>query len=492
MQMLRSGADRADAGWIPRWAVAAAIAAVAILPLAATDGIGPREASRPSQRSVGPITLFDGRVVPAMPELLGVREQYELRLRWLERKHAQLLPMMRKHGVGMWIVVNEEFHDDPVTAYIAPTLAYVSRRDVYVFVDGGAEGLRRFSNYWRPTEDYARFFESLPTPRSDRGFQDTATGLRTLLDRYAPKTIALNIDGARGQDSGLTYDSYRFLVEALGPEASDRIVSARDLIEAYFDTRLPEELEYYRALVQATDVLAQTVLSNEVIVPGRTTAADVKWWFEQRVADLGVGAVPWFEIHTAVQRFDPDTGQAIPYVHPAPDDLVYQRGDVIHLDCGFDYLGFASDWQKVAYVLREGEPDVPEGLQVALRNAVTVQEAFLDAPRPGMTGREATIAIMKRLDGIDFLPSLYSHPIGYQGHALGPNLNARNMELGPPGPRDSILRLGAYRSIEFSATTAVPEWQDDTVTIPFEDDAHLTEDGYELFAPAQRRWYLIR
>jgi hypothetical protein len=29
----------------------------------------------------------------------------------------------------MWIVTNEEFHADPVTAYIAPPLPYVGRRD---------------------------------------------------------------------------------------------------------------------------------------------------------------------------------------------------------------------------------------------------------------------------------------------------------------------------------------------------------------------------
>ena len=180
-----------------------------------------------------------------------------------------------------------------------------------------------------------------------------------------------------------------------------------------------------------------------------------------------------------------------------PHDLVYQQGDIIHLDTGFNYVGFASDWQKVAYVLRAGEDDVPDGLKVALRNAGVAQQAMLAAPRPGMTGREATIATMALLEGVDFLPSLYSHAIGYQGHALGPSINARNMVLGPaPGygdtPRDSVLRPGSYRSIELSATTAIPEWNGETLTIPFEDDAHLTDEGYMLFRPPQTSWYLIR
>ncbi len=444
------------------------------------------------RREDGSVRLFDGRVVPPLPRLLGVRAQYELRLEWLVSKHAQLLPMMRQHGVAMWIVTSHEFHPDAVFEHIAPDLYYTGRFDVHVFVDSGDEGLARFSNYWRPTENYQRFFEPLPVPRSDRGRQDVAEGLRALYQRYDPETIALNMGGVRGQNSGITLDAHRFLSEALEAKASGRFVSASVLIEDYLDTRLPGELEPYRALVLATDVIAQRALSNEVITPGVTRAADVKWWFNQQIASLGVDAEPWFEIHTAVQRWDPSTGNTIPYVHPAPQDLVYQKGDVIHLDCGFNYLGFASDWQKVAYILREGEDDAPEGLTRALENANIVHQAMASAPRPGMTGREATLAIIKELEGVDFQPSIYSHAIGHHGHAVGPSLSARDMELGVRPEEDSVLRPGAYRSIEFSARTAVPEWNGETVLIPMEDDAYLTEKGYVYFRPYQTEWYLIR
>ena len=464
----------------------------ALLLSCAQQGPSPQgDSGRPSV-SRSPVELFDGRVIPAMPELLGMRAQYELRLEWLEQRRAMLLDQMRTHGIGMWIVVGEEFHADPVIQYVAPPLHYTRRRDVMVFVDAGEDGLAAYSDYWRPTDDYRRFFEPLPAARSERGIQDTSTGLRTLWESYDPLTIGLNIGGGRGHDSGLTHDSYRLLVDALGAEAESRFVSAAALIEDVFDTRLPGELERYRELVLATDVIAQTALSNVVITPGVTQAEDIKWFFEESIAELGVGGRPWFEIHVAVQRHDPETGEMIPYVHPAPNDLVFQRGDIIHLDCGFDYLGFASDWQKVAYILREGEDDVPEGLKTALANANIVHEAFAAGPRPGMTGWEATLAIAQELEGVDFLPSLYSHPIGFHGHALGPSINARDMDLSSPPSRDSRLRDGAYRSIEFSATTAVPEYGGGMVRIPMEDDGYLTADGYEYFRPYQTEWYVIR
>jgi Xaa-Pro aminopeptidase len=440
----------------------------------------------------GPAELFDGRVIPAMPELLGMRDQYEVRLGWLEERHRLLLDLMRERDLDMWIVVSEEFHPDPVMQYVAPPLHYTRRRDVLVFVDDGSDRIAAFSDYWRPTADYARFVDPMPSDRNARGIQDTASGLRALVEEYEPRRIALNMGGGRGHDSGLTHDGYRFLAETLGAETEGRFVSGGDLVEAYLDTRIPGELEHYRDLVLATDVIAQRALSNLVITPGDTRASDIKWFFEETIAELGVGGVPWFEIHVAVQRFDPESGEMIPYVHPAPDDLVFQRGDIIHLDCGFDYMGLASDWQKVAYILRDGETEAPPGLVTALRNANRVHEAFAEAPRPGMTGWEATLAIAEQLKGVDFLPSLYSHPIGNHGHGLGPSINARDMDLSSPPEEDSPLRDGSYRSVEFSATTRIPEYEGGEVRIPMEDDAYLTSQGYEYFRPYQTEWYLIR
>ena len=54
------------------------------------------------------------------------------------------------------------------------------------------------------------------------------------------------------------------------------------------------------------------------------------------------------------------------------------------------------------------------------------------------------------------------------------------------------LSPASYRSIEFSATTAIPEYAGGPVTIPMEDDGYLTTHGYEYFRPYQTDWYLIR
>ena len=118
----------------------AAMATAALLASCTPAGAPPGTDDDRPRVSSEPVELFDGRVIPGMPELLGMRAQYELRLEWLAEKRALLLDQMRTHGIEMWIVVSEEFHQDPALYYVAPPLQYARRRDVMVFVDGGDDG----------------------------------------------------------------------------------------------------------------------------------------------------------------------------------------------------------------------------------------------------------------------------------------------------------------------------------------------------------------
>ncbi len=440
-----------------------------------------------THRDDGSIELWDGRIIPPIPELLGVRAQYYLRMDWLKKKHEQLLPMMREHGIGMWIIPEGTFDRDPLTHYVAPTRSF-SHGVTHIFVDGGDEGLKRYSTYAHPTIDYTGFFEILP--------EDYSVELQKIYRLYKPKIIGLAYGGGRGHNSSLTYDAYQYIAKALGPEGQNRFVPAVNLIEEYVDTRLPEELEEYRKLVQATVILAQRAFSNEVITPGVTTTADLKWWFDQQVASWGVGAQPWFTTNTNVQRFNPVTGKIERHTNPSgsdsPDRRPYQRGDLVTIDCGIDYIGFKSDIQRVAYILHEGETDVPAGLKIALQNRNKVAEAYCTEPRPGMRGREAAAAIEKKLEGVDFEYTLGCHSIGYHGHALGPSIRSTKSSYNPQRESESMLRLGSYMAVEGTVTTAIPEWNGQKARISYEDNGVLTENGYEYFAPIQNKWYLIR
>jgi len=438
-----------------------------------------------SLTSIAPAIVAQPRSkIAPLPKVLSVREQQAVRERWLKKRlDTMLLPMMRQQKIQMWIVTNEEFHPEPVVHHIAPAIPYVGRRDFFIFADRGGDKLDRIALVRYPEEHLKSFFEVLNPPG-----RDIAATLRKVVEERNPKTIALNIGGTRGATNGLSFEAHKFLTETVGSEYSDRFVSAAPLIVEYMDTRLPEELEFYRTAVEITDILTRRAFSNEVITPGKTTVGDVRWWFLQQVNNLGLDV--WFQPDLRIQRQNQQTGTTQQFLSVAEESTVIQRGDVIHIDCGLNYLGLSTDWQKMGYVLREGEKDAPEGLKKALANTNRLQDALFTHIKPGVTGFEvydATMADMKK-QGIEAM--IYSHSVGTQGHALGASIDFRRPSTAaPPEPP---FREGSYTSIELNTSTPVAEWGGQKVTIMMEDDAYLTKDGMKWFRPRQTAFYLIR
>jgi hypothetical protein len=320
-----------------------------------------------------------GPVTPA-PGLLPWSRQIAIREGWLRTRHEMLLPMMRRHNVGMWIVVNEEFHDDPLSQYVAPPRPYTGNRDFFVFIDGGAQGLKKYAITGYTEENLARFFDAPTTEPRPAG-----PTLRALYEQWKPATIALGIQGRRGQTRSLGYDAYQFIADAVGPDGTTKFISASDLVEEYLDTRLPDEMEHYRTAVAVTEAIVQRALSPEVISPGRTTVGDVRRHLYDAIWMAGVRT--WFQPDLRVQRAGGDIATSRGFLAVAPESIVIEPGDVVHIDFGISYMGFDTDWQKMAYVLKPGETDAPPGLRQAMANTNTLQDALmLRHSRPGLTG----------------------------------------------------------------------------------------------------------
>ncbi|MEO8648639.1 MAG: M24 family metallopeptidase, partial [Acidobacteriota bacterium] len=285
----------------------------------------------------------------------------------------------------------------------------------------------------------------------------------------------------------LTYDGYRAVAEMLGSENENKFMSAAGFLTEFLDTRLPEENDEYRKAVLATDVITRRAFSNEVIKPGNTTVGDVRWWMMQQVNDLGLGM--WFHPDLRVQRQAKTSQTAQQFLAVADEAAVLLPGDVIHVDFGLIYMGLSTDWQKHAYILKPGETDAPAGLKNALKNTNKLQDILFSIARAGMTGPEVYEKTMAECKKQGINASIYSHPIGTQGHGLGASIDFRP---GIGGNVDDRLRLGSYTSIELNTATDVSEWGGQRVTIMAEDDAIMTERGFEFFRPRQVAFYLVK
>lgn len=434
-------------------------------------------------RRIASLALALALVVPAMKatELPVWSEQMRIRDEWLVKRHALILEMLRRHGASMWIVVNEEFHDDPLTEFIAPARPYAGNRDFFVFIDAGEKGLRKVAISGYAEESLKRFFETEDDPRPAR------VVLPELFAKHRPKTVAISTWGSRGVTRALTRDSFA-MIDDVARAHKAKLIAAGELIEEYLDTRLEDERAIYIDLVTKTEELTRRALSDEVVKPGVTTVGGIRRWLYDALWRERLDT--WFQPDVRVQRRGETSNQSRGFLAVAPEAMVIQPGDLLHIDFGIRFMGLNTDWQKMAYVLREGETEAPAGLRVALERTNRLQDVLMNVSRPGLTAGEVYSKTMDQMavDGIE--AQIYSHPLGNQGHALGASIDFRSSRRTDMSPAKR-LRNGSYIAIELNTKSSIPEWDGQKVYVMQEDPAFLTAEGWRFFVPRQESFYLI-
>jgi Xaa-Pro aminopeptidase len=411
--------------------------------------------------------------------ILSHREQSGLQRSWIEKRFNTVLPdLMRRSGIEMWIIVSREYNDDPVFRSMAPVTTYSSRRrTILVFHDrGGSRGVERISI---GRFDYDRLF-TLEKTHNDGQWE----GLRKLVEQRDPKSIGINTSDLYSHADGLTANEKENLVRALGAKYAERMKSAETLAISWLEAKLPEETEAYRHVMKVAHQIIAEAFSNRVIIPGATTHLDLAWWMRQRVAELGLGQ--WFHPSITVWRKG-----------GAPEDpggagIVIQRGDMLHCDFGIVYLGFSTDTQHNANVILPNETDAPAGLKEGLKAANRLQDLTMQYAKPGVAGNAALRSALEQARREGLTPMIYSHPIGYHGHGAGAPIGMVDYQGGVPGRGDHLLRAGGWHSIELNVVHRVKEWGNEAVRFALEEDALLTERGWEWIDGRQTEFYLIR
>lgn len=418
-----------------------------------------------------------------------LREQEATRQAWLKARLERVIPpLMRRHGVAMWIVVCREYNEDPVfLSLVSPSVMAARRRTILVFNDRGPEkGVERLALGGGSSGGLYTVYRDPAIENRELWGQGQWALLRKLVDDRKPATIGIDVSHTHAFSDGLSAGEREQLEAALGPWTS-KLVRAENLPLEYLSVRLPEMLPVYRQMMRLAHGLIARAFSNEVVTPGKTTNRDVEWWLRQSVNDLGLGE--WFPPTVSVQRRGTDARSIL----ADRDEVVIQRGDHLHVDFGIRAMGLATDTQHVGYVLREGEQDAPEGLRLALQNSNRLQDLLMARMKTGRSGNEVladTLAAMKTA-GID--GTVYTHPIGDHGHGAGPLVGLWDRQEGVPGRGDVLLLPSTWFSIELQATTPVPEWGGQRARSAQEEDAVIGEDGAIAWVlERQTRYHLVR
>ncbi|MDA0678972.1 MAG: M24 family metallopeptidase [Proteobacteria bacterium] len=414
----------------------------------------------------------------------------EAQIRWelmnqirLEKFDLVLPEAMRENGIDMWITVNREGFEDPLTEDFGK--GYVGSYGYYIFTDRGDGRIERA---------ILGVGTALVEENGAYDIIGSADDLKKFVEERNPQSIALNYARNIGAADGLSYTSHQKLTEELGQTYASRFVSAEKLASDFRSRRVATEIAAFAWAGEMSRDIAERAFSNEVITPGKTTLADVAWWMREQQFERNLGTSFGMP---SVYITGPDGFVAL------SNDHVIQRGDFLAIDWGVGYLNFYTDMKRHAYVLKEGETHLPDSIQKAFDNGRAVRDILKSNIKAGRTAGETFDILAERINdaGFTFMekfneptddPELVDviigcHSVGNLGHGIGPSIAWFN-----PERMTYMIHPTNMFSIELFAYTAIPEWGGKKLRIPLEDDAIVTERGVEWLYPVNQKVLLIR
>jgi hypothetical protein len=411
-------------------------------------------------------------------KVLPLRARAQVRNAWLRQRLTTVIPeLMEREGFDMWIVAAREYNEDPVIMTLLPEPAMAARRRTILVFNRSTDGTVECLTLDR--YGYPDFYVSAWNPDKESQYES----LRRVVTERNPQTIGLNISSTFAFGDGLSHNEYLQLADALGEEYMARTRSAERLCVGWLEHRIEPELTAYPGIVEIGHALIAEAYSSRVIHPGITTTDDVVWWFRQKMLDMGFQA--WFQPTVEIQA----PGES--YDKKEDKRKLILPGDLLHCDVGFYYLGLATDHQQHAYILKPGEGDAPDGLKAALADGNKLQDILLSAMTVGKTGNEVLVETLNTAKQAGINPCVYSHPLGYHGHAAGPVIGLWDRQDGVPGTGDYELFDQTCYAIELHIKRNVPEWGNQEVRIALEEDAALRNGQMQWLTGRQTEFHLI-
>lgn len=423
-------------------------------------------------------------------KILTYREREKVVDNWLRTRYKEVLPMvMKRSGIDCWIVACDEYNEDPVIKSLTPMAMMNARRTtILLFIYQNDEVLRYAIT--RPHVGLDEFYISAWINQKDSMWcQDPSKAetqfecLARLIKEHNVKKIGLNMSRDFAFADGLSKTMYDAIVECFDDEMKNKIVSAEDICVGWLETRTKDEMEAYNGIMQIAHAMIDEAFSSKVIIPGVTTNLDVKYWMMDKVIRMGLE--PWFDFEVSIIR--EGVGQF------ESEDIIH-GGDMLHCDVGFNYLGLCTDTQEMAYVLKIGESDVPEYLKDAMKDVNHFQDIVTSNFKEGRCGNDILKLSLEEAKKEGLNACLYSHPIGYNGHAAGPTIGLFDKQQGVKGRNGCYpMHNNTAYSLELNCMFEKEEWSN---KLPFmiglETDVLFTNDKVYYLAGRQESFHIIK
>jgi len=420
-------------------------------------------------------------------QVLSLRDQAKVIDEVLADRLNNLLPqLMEKNEIDMWVMITREYNEDPIIKTLLPaTWISARRRTILVF-------------YYNPeTKVYtksavARYNvgDQIEAAWDMKKYPNQWDALNALVEKYQPNKIAVNTSENFAHADGIDHTEYQQFIQTLSDTNKKRVVSSEPLAVNWLETRTKKEMQLYPQLIKMSKDIIAEGFSSKVIKPGITTSEDLVWWYRQEIIKRGF--TTWFHPSVEIQRNDEVKFDHLTAFSNKGYDAknIIQQGDLLHVDFGITYLRLNTDIQEHAYVLKTKEKDAPEFLKLAMATGNRLQDILTDQFKLNKTGNQILAEAIAQSKKENITATIYTHPIGYHGHAAGPTIGLWDQQGGVPGSGDFPMHFNTAYSIELNAAIEIKEWKK-TVRIMLEQDGFFDEAGFRYINGRQTKLHLV-
>ena len=309
----------------------------------------------------------------------------------------------------------------------------------------------------------------------DAGIRDALIAELTAMN---PRQIGLNYSIDDKTSDGLTVGMYLMLQNMLKDTPfADRLVSAGPMLSALRARKTPGEVARIQAAIDTTEEIVDLVTAQIAVGKSEKDIADfIHDQFKQR----GLPSA-WSWDGCPIVNSGPNSAVG----HGVPSANIHvEPGHIVHIDLGVQQDGYCSDIQRLWYVRRPGETELPPELQRAFD---TVRQAIREgakALKPGVKGYEVDqVARDVIVDaGYEEYMHAFGHGLGKACHDGGPLLGPRWERYG--NTPDMLVEAGNIYTLELGVITSAGY-------IGLEEDVLVTDDGVVFLSKEQTSMRMI-
>lgn len=388
----------------------------------------------------------------------------------VSEKLEQATKLLNENSVDMWVTFVQETSAGRERVFDYISVGDLTWESAIIITKNGDKIviLGKFDE--QPFRDSKLYSEILPY------VQDFKEPFLEVLKRFEPKTIALNFSFNDPSADGISYGKYIFLEKTIKEILPfSKIVSAEDIISGIISQKSSKEIEYIKEAIKITEKIFEEISS---FLKVRLTEKEVYDFIQKKIAEKGV--TPSFE--TLV--FSGDRGEGMGHGKVTENRIM--EGDLLHIDMGVFYNGYASDLQRTWYVLRKGETEPPKD---AVKGFNTIRDAIIEsgkALKPGAKGFE--IDKISRDKVISEGYSEYPHALGHQ---LGRFVHDGGALLGPNWARyknTPFMQLKEGQVFTLEPSLSVKGYG----AVGIEEDVIVTQNGAEYLSNLQQKLFLVK